>query len=128
MQTQNHLIATHIVKRYLESIWGLDMPLKNNSDIKPFPTKKQGLNRLEMLVIGLIIGLGSMWGIQTALNAKSPNNQLYEQTERKIKAMERVAKVDYEANTISIIKFKDNCFQLKSLKMPLSPECKKVLK
>lgn len=86
------------------------------TDIKPLSIKKPSLNRLEMLILGLIIGIGCTWGIQTALNPHSPNNQLYEQNERKIKAMQRASSVD-------IIKFRDNCFQMQP-----SPERKEVLK
>lgn len=103
--------------RYLRLITG--------DDIKPLPVKKQSWNRLEIasvsLFIGLIIGLGSFWGIQTALSPESATNQLYEQTERKIKAINR-------ASSVEMIQFRDNCFQLKTLRMPLSPECKEVLK
>jgi len=105
--------------------------------INHFPVSDLRLKRKDRIKIkwdriiftGLIIALGSSLGIQTALNSKkidvnseslSSDKAIYDQNERKINAMNRVSSVD-------IIKFRDNCFQLKSLRMPLSPECKEIL-
>ncbi len=99
------------------------------TEIKLQPKKKIKIKWDRVIFTLLIIGLGSSWGFQTFQN--KPLNKadhdyieakaLYDQNERKIKAMNRASSVD-------IIKFRDNCFQLKSLKMPLSPECNESLK
>lgn len=109
--------------------------IKLKAGINHFPVSELGLKRKDkikwdrIIFTGLIIGLGSYWGIQTFKDKPATKadkdyisaKALYDQNERKIKAMNRASSVD-------IIKFRDNCFQLKTLKMPLSPECKEVLK